>query len=135
MSYTEKGDLVPITATAQISGTTTLEGPVIPYAFEVGGAIIASPSNSMADDADNNFLIEVKINGRDAACSINTGITDINANSVAFPTVSTNSVLTRGAAGEQLTIVITEENTAANIAPGCQFFVQVYPVFDHSRTG
>lgn len=134
MSYTQQGRAIDITSAAQISGTSTLIGPAMPFKGEVIGATLNSAANSLADDADNNFVVTVRVNGN-IACTLDTGVTNINATSVAFPTVSTTAANTRFAAGEVITVVATEENTAINLNPGVSVTVFYTDVYYHASTG
>lgn len=134
MSYTQQGRALELVATAQISGTGGLEGPVMPFKGEVIGASFYSSANHAPDDNSNHFVLTVNVNGNVAA-TLNTAVTDVNANAVAFPTVSTTAANTRFAAGEQITVTATETGTAVNIPPGAAITVFYTDVYYHASTG
>ena len=124
--YTAKNkyDVLVIHSPVQISGSTNFYGPLTPYDGEVVGFAVASPTNTMADDADNNFLVEAKINAVTVA-NINTGVTDVPAGTTAGAIVTgTNARFEKDKA---VVIQVTEENTAVNIAPWATFNISGPP--------
>ena len=132
MSYTKSAEphIIPIQSAAQISGTSTLRGPLMPFPGEVLTASISSSANSIADDGSNKFVIDVRVNGNNAF-QFDTNTTDLNAATVAM-TESTTAANKRFAAGEEITVVFTETGTAVNFAPGTTVWVGVQYVRDYA---
>lgn len=132
MSYTKSAEpmLIAIQSAAQISGTTTLRGPLMPFPGEVLYCSISSSANSIADDGDNKFVIDVRVNGNNAF-QFDTNTTDLNAATKAM-TENSTAANKRFAAGEEITVVFTESNTAVNLNAGTTVWVGVQYLRDYA---